>query len=380
MDTVFEFFRKLFWTESWPPRWYCGEWTDFHGWLYIFSNLAIWAAYFAIPLVMLYFVFKRKDEIPFIRIFWLFILFILACGSTHLADAMLFYYPAYRLSGLILFICALVSWAAVIGLARVMPEAIQLKSPVQLEKIINKRTRKLKELSDDLAHQNEQLTSFTDITSHNLRSPAANLVSLTNLYEDEDDPEKKEEYFQLFKEESRNMLTTLEDLYEVVKVKKNLEIKREQLDFEQVFKKVLGNISTQIENSDAKIEYDFTDCPKINYPPAYLESIFLNFLTNSIKYRSPEGKPEIFLKTREQKNGDIVLTCKDNGRGIDLDRFGEKLFKLHQTFHGNQDGRGVGLYLTKTQVESLGGSIFAESEPGKGAKFIVYFNSKPKRV
>src|SRR5690606_20878609 len=103
-------------------RWHCGFWSDFHGWLYIISSLAIWGAYFAIPYVLLVFIRKRKEELPFAKIFWLFILFILACGTSHFVDATMFWFPAYRFSAFVLFLTALVSWFTVFGLIKVLPQ------------------------------------------------------------------------------------------------------------------------------------------------------------------------------------------------------------------------------------------------------------------
>lgn len=138
MDQVIDFFRKLFWAESWPPRWYCGEWTDFHGWLYLLSDLAIWAAYFAIPILLVVFLYKKK-RVPFLSILWLFVAFILLCGLTHLIDAVIFWFPAYRLSALIRFVTAIVSWATVISLVKVVPEALNLKTSKEFEAELEKR-------------------------------------------------------------------------------------------------------------------------------------------------------------------------------------------------------------------------------------------------
>jgi chemotaxis family two-component system sensor kinase Cph1 len=96
-------FFKLFNTADWPARWYCGNWTDFNGWLYILSDLMIWASYFAIPL-LLFRIVRERTDLPFIKIFWLFIAFILLCGSTHFIDTVIFWCPAYRLSGFVRFI------------------------------------------------------------------------------------------------------------------------------------------------------------------------------------------------------------------------------------------------------------------------------------
>lgn len=138
MQQVIEFFQKLFLVESWPPRWYCGKWTDFHGWLYILSDLAIWAAYFAIPLLLIRFL-ARKRGIPLPSVFLLFGAFILLCGMTHLMDAVIFWWPAYRLSALIRFFTAVVSWATVYSLFKFFPMALSLRTSTELEEENRKR-------------------------------------------------------------------------------------------------------------------------------------------------------------------------------------------------------------------------------------------------
>ena len=150
------FFANLFQAESWPPRWYCGQWTDFHGWLYILSDLCIWLSYFMIPAMLLYFIMV-KSNVPFHRIFVLFISFILACGLTHLMDAILFWWPAYRLSALIRFGTAGISLATVYMLYKILPQAVLLKSPEQLERMVEQRTSALKATKSELEQANEEL-------------------------------------------------------------------------------------------------------------------------------------------------------------------------------------------------------------------------------
>lgn len=144
---IIEFFGKLFSTAGFPPRWLCGLWTPFHGWLFVLSDLAIWAAYFTIPLLLGSFVLRRRD-IPFPRIFWLFALFIFACGSTHLMDALMFWWPAYRFTGLIYFATAIVSWMTVFALVPIIPQALALKSPSEIQRALDKRTAELDESRD----------------------------------------------------------------------------------------------------------------------------------------------------------------------------------------------------------------------------------------
>ncbi len=132
------FFSKLFDTSDYPARWRCGNWSTGEGWLHILSDLGVWSAYLAIPLVLVFFLRQRQD-LPFRKIFLLFGAFILLCGTTHLMDAAVFWWPAYRLAGLIKLITAIVSWATVISLFSVLPEALKMRSPEELEREVAAR-------------------------------------------------------------------------------------------------------------------------------------------------------------------------------------------------------------------------------------------------
>lgn len=129
MTQIIDFFQKLFETSDWPPRWVCGKWSDFHGWLYIGSDVAIWLAYFIIPVVIVWFVQKRP-KVPFLPVFWLFAAFIIFCGATHILDAIIFWWPAYRLSALVKFLTAIISFATVFALIRDLPKLLDAKAPM----------------------------------------------------------------------------------------------------------------------------------------------------------------------------------------------------------------------------------------------------------
>ncbi|MCB9606767.1 MAG: PAS domain-containing protein [Polyangiaceae bacterium] len=141
---MLEFLLKLFDTDDFPARWHCGRWSDGHGWLHIISDLSIFAAYLAIPVVLATFVVKRKD-VPFPRIFWLFGGFIASCGTVHLIEAIIFWYPVYRLDGVVKLVTALASWGTVIALVPVIPRALSLRTPESLEREVALRTRELAE-------------------------------------------------------------------------------------------------------------------------------------------------------------------------------------------------------------------------------------------
>ena len=137
-----DFFLLLFNTDDFPARWYCGDWSVGHGWLHIGSDAAIWGAYTAIPLSIAYFA-KRKGDIPFPGIAWLFVAFIMARGLTHLVEAGIFWWPAYRLSGVMKFSTAVASSLTVFALIRVLPAATDLPGlghlSLQLHGEINRR-------------------------------------------------------------------------------------------------------------------------------------------------------------------------------------------------------------------------------------------------
>ncbi|MEQ8787261.1 MAG: PAS domain S-box protein [Pirellulaceae bacterium] len=137
MDLV-NFFLNLFDTSDFPARWHCGRWTDGHGWLHVLSDIGVWSAYFAIPAILGFFVVRRKD-LPFRIIFVLFVAFILFCGLTHLMEAVIFWWPAYRLAGVIKFLTAVVSWTTVFALVKVGPQVIRMRAPEELEREIEAR-------------------------------------------------------------------------------------------------------------------------------------------------------------------------------------------------------------------------------------------------
>lgn len=149
-----DFFTSILDTESWPARWHCGTWSPFHGWLYISSDIVIWLSYFMIPAILGFFVYKKKREpIPFRLIVFLFIAFILACGLTHLVDASIFWWPAYKLSALIRFLTATVSLGTVFALINVTPKVLEFKSPDVLEQIVKERTAELNDLNARLQEE-----------------------------------------------------------------------------------------------------------------------------------------------------------------------------------------------------------------------------------
>lgn len=149
MNDFLEFFYNLLATEDWPPRWFCGKWTDFHGWLTIFSDLFIWLAYFLIPILLIKLI-QSRDDLPFLPVFWLFGAFIILCGATHLMDALIFWWPAYRLASLIKLLTAIVSILTVYTLLKTLPKLLSFEKEDDIQEQIEEIERQKQNEIDDL--------------------------------------------------------------------------------------------------------------------------------------------------------------------------------------------------------------------------------------
>jgi len=242
------------------------------------------------------------------------------------------------------------------------------------ERKIIQAKEKLEVLTQHLSGQNKQLADFAHITSHNLRAPVSNLNALLYLYDISESEEDKKVLFEKFEVVISHLTSTLNTLIEALKTKKGSAKELETLDFKGILNKTNEMISGQIIKTNSIITSDFSKAPIIEYHKTYLESIFLNLVTNAIKYGSPDRNPVIHIET-ELVDENIKLSIRDNGLGIDLIKHGHKLFGLNKTFHRHPDAKGVGLYLTKIQIETLGGSIYATSEVNKGTVFTIIFNN-----
>ena len=232
------------------------------------------------------------------------------------------------------------------------------------------------QLIRELTQNNKDLQQFSYITSHNLRAPLSNLTGLLNLIEDIpiDNPELKE-ILDGFNKSTHLLNETIEDLVKVIVIKDNPSIQKEDLSLKDVFENVFSQLDFLIGLHKPIIIINFDKVPILNTNKAYLESILLNLLTNAIKYKSEIKKSKITISA-SQVDDTVFLVFKDNGIGIDLVRNKDKVFGLYQRFHDFPDSKGLGLYLVKSQVEAMGGSIGIESEVNKGTTFTLTFKNK----
>ncbi|MBW8687663.1 sensor histidine kinase [Chitinophaga rhizophila] len=244
-----------------------------------------------------------------------------------------------------------------------------------MQKDLFRANKQLNRLNRSLVNQNQQLEDFAHITSHNLRAPIANLKALMQMHSDSALLHEREQYLSLVREVIFKIDETLNDLVDVVQIRKDVDVEREELIFAERLQYVKDVLYVDIENSGILLTTNFEHAPSLEFPRPYLDSILQNLITNAIRYRTLEHKPRLHLKSWRE-NGYTMLTVEDNGLGIDMERFGHKLFGFRKTFHKNKDAKGIGLFITKTQIEAMGGSIRAESTPGQGTKFIITFKTE----
>lgn len=222
-----------------------------------------------------------------------------------------------------------------------------------------------------VTEQNKRLLNFSYIVSHNLRSHTSNITSLLTLLEEEETKEGKEQLINHIRNVSDLLNETMINLNDVVSIQKNINLIVEPLPLREYVEKALGVLSEQIALKKAIIKNNIPKEIVVNYNPAYLESIVLNFISNAVKYGHPERQPIVSVDCYPE-NDMLVLKIQDNGLGIDLKKNGQKIFGMYKTFHGNKDARGIGLFICKNQIETMGGKVEVESEMGVGTTFKIY--------
>ncbi len=226
--------------------------------------------------------------------------------------------------------------------------------------------------SNIIASQNKRLFNFAHIVSHNLRSHTSNLSLVVELLNSTESKDEKLELINSVEDIASSLNDTIEHLNEVVTIQTSTNKSKSLVKFSESLKRVKISIGQIITKNRAIINSDFSEIDTINYIPAYLESILLNLITNSIKYKHPERDPIINIKSYIE-NSKLVLEITDNGIGIDLEKFGDKLFGMYKTFHYNKDAVGIGLFITKNQIEALHGEINVFSEVEKFTTFKITF-------
>jgi signal transduction histidine kinase len=339
----------LFDTSDFPARWYCGAWTPLHGWTHIISDVAIWGAYMAIPCVLVSFVIQRKD-IPFPRVFWLFGLFIVACGLTHLTEAVIFWHPVYRISAAAKLVTAVVSWLTVFAIIRVMPIALRYPG--------------YEVMNIQLRQANADLEDFARVVSHDLRAPLRGIRRLSEWLEEglpKDDAEARANIADL-QERVDHMERLIEGVLAYSQALQT-DSRKTLVDTGQLCAEAVERV---IARRDIAVKQQGA-FPHLEADPTQIYQIFQNLLDNAARHCPDMGaRIEIAVTSSRLEHHFVV---RDNGCGIAPEVLETLLRPVSPSEQILHPGGGIGLNIVTRIVQRNGGRVWVESEPGQGAAF-----------
>ncbi len=365
MKQVTDFFKGLFDSHLWPARWHCGSWSDFHGWLYIVSDLMVWLAYFLMPVIILHFT-RKKSGLKFHGVYLLFAAFILLCGTTHFLDALMFWVPVYRFNALIRLITGIVSMFTVYQLIKILPDAFSQRTNTELETEIARRI----EAEQSLADANKGLETFAYIASHDLQEPLRKIKTYSSLLSDlnaDNLDDKSKEYVDKIHQSSARMQKLIRDVLTLSETSNKIELK--PMHVQGALERAKEDLEIVLLESGAVINYQ--EIPPIMGNEAYLSQLFMNLISNAIKFSTQSP----FIHIKGERKGDTVLVhIADNGIGMEQ-KDTEKIFEAFSRLHSRSEfeGSGIGLAISKKIVDMHQGKITVQSKIGEGTIFTIEF-------
>ncbi len=417
---MFEFIKKVFVSSDFLPHAHCYLGNTAVIRLHVISDLFITLAYYSIPIILIYFIRKRQD-IPFRGLFFMFGAFILACGTTHLMEIWTLWFPAYWLSGVIKACTAILSVTTALILIPTTPKALALRSPSELEaanqelekqilkrtlieqelqktqeeleKRVNERTLELfqanqelkKEISErkkfelalefktqELERSNKELEHFAYITSHDLQEPLYVISGFTDTLKEQCGSKlDKEGLFLLgrIQKASHRMELLIRDVLQFARV--NIQQKPfEEVDLNSVIQEIIAELDLRIKDTHTQIKVE--KLPVLYANKNQMIQLFQNLIVNSIKFRNKDISPKITIKTFGTEGNFVDIQVKDNGIGFEQE-YSNEILEPFKRLHTQEEyeGSGLGLAICQKIVSRHGGKISASSSPHQGALFVV---------
>lgn len=369
------------------PHGHCYFWRPDILWTHVLSDASIALAYFCIPVILLYFLFKKKRQrIPFWWVLVLFASFIYLCGMTHVIGIITVWTPIYQIEGWLKAMTALVSVITAASLIPLIPKALTLKSAEELATVntalnaeIHERDRIQQELKNavrELTHTNQELEDITSITAHDLQAPLRRMISYSEALEDRMSHEGtlNEEMQKLLlsiSENGRRMRERIEDVLQFSTLTAD-DDSFELVDCKQMVQSIAQGVIHHDDSDNISLNLD--DLPTLQAPRHVLYHTLHNLMENALKYRDDTRPLEIRISAHqsmdEAGHAAWEFCVADNGIGID-NRLFDKLFKLFGRLHHteNYPGNGVGLATVKKMLGKVGGRIWVTSVPGQGSQF-----------
>ncbi|MBL7873785.1 MAG: hypothetical protein JNM78_19365 [Cyclobacteriaceae bacterium] len=249
-------------------------------------------------------------------------------------------------------------------------EMIALENTQLAEEILEKN-KQLMETNTELVNHNNDLQQFSYTISHNLRGPVASIAGLLSLIDPAELGPNNLPLIEHFKNSFTSLDNTIKDLSNIIDIRNKVTRIRQKLNLAEEVEHLKTLLKREIEDNDVLISESFDHAPEIYSVKIMIHSILYNLISNAIKYRHPDKVCHINISSFQEDNF-IKLIIEDNGIGIDMDRFGDKVFSLYKRFHTHIEGKGLGLFLVKLQTETMGGRIEVKSAPNQGSTFSVY--------
>jgi len=385
---MFEFLQKLF-SSDFMPHGHCYLWQPQIVWLHVISDSLISLAYYSIPIMLIHFVRKRPD-IGFNWVFWMFGAFILACGTTHVMSIWTMWVPMYRLDGLVKVITAILSIGTAVMLVPVVPLALARPSPAQLEAAnrelqsqISERHKaeqalsqlnaeletRVMERTSELARSNEELQRFAYVASHDLKEPLRMVSSYLQLiskrYQGRIDADG-DAFIGYAVEGATRMKELLDGLLECSRVD-TAGSSFDVVESGTALQRAVDILQVEIDETDGRVTHG--EMPQVMADQVQLVQVFQNLIGNALKFHVKGREPRVHVQA-EVCGGEWRFSVSDQGIGIDP-KHAEEIFHLYQRLHTREEypGMGIGLAICKRIVERHGGRIWVDPRAGGGSVF-----------
>ncbi len=245
---------------------------------------------------------------------------------------------------------------------------------ISLNREVVEKNAQLSQTNEELIKHNNDLLQFSYTVSHNLRGPVASLIGLVNLFDRKELKKDHQIILQHLEISSDRLDTTIKDLGSIIDMRNSVSKTKQFVKWSDELEHITILLKKEIEDQQVEIESDFSKAPVAYSIKPMVTSILYNLISNAIKYHSPKRKPRITIRTT-QENDLVRLDITDNGMGIDLDKFKDKVFGLYKRFHTHTEGKGLGLFLVKLQAETLGGRAEVDSKLDSGTTFSIFISS-----